>query len=55
MPTTCEIAGLSPGLLEADGRSMLSRLGADAYYGLAQRMLVTGLRRRGTGDESRRL
>ncbi len=42
MPTTCEIAGVSPASLEADGRSMLPHLGASAYSGWRRRMLVTG-------------
>ena len=42
MPTTCEIAGLNPALLGADGRSMLSHLGADDYSGWRKRMLITG-------------
>ena len=42
MPTTCEIAGVSPSLLEVDGRSMLAHLGADTFAGWRKRMLVSG-------------
>jgi N-acetylglucosamine-6-sulfatase len=42
MPTTCEIAGISPASLEVDGRSMLPCLGADAFSGWRKRMLVCG-------------
>jgi arylsulfatase A-like enzyme len=42
MPTTCEIAGISPVLLDVDGRSMLPYLGADAFSGWRKRMLVSG-------------
>jgi arylsulfatase A-like enzyme len=42
MPTTCEIAGISPAHLEVDGRSMLPYLGADRFSGWRKRMLVSG-------------
>jgi N-acetylglucosamine-6-sulfatase len=42
MPTTCEIAGISPASLDVDGRSMLPYLGADAFSGWRKRMLVSG-------------
>jgi arylsulfatase A-like enzyme len=42
MPTTCEIAGISPTSLEVDGRSMLPYLAADAFSGWRKRMLVSG-------------
>jgi len=42
MPTTCEIAGISPASLEVDGRSMLPHLEADAFSGWRKRMLVSG-------------
>jgi arylsulfatase A-like enzyme len=42
MPTTCEIAGISPASLEVDGRSMLSHLGAASFSGWRRRMLVSG-------------
>jgi N-acetylglucosamine-6-sulfatase len=42
MPTTCEIAGISPALLDVDGRSMLPYLAADAFSGWRKRMLVSG-------------
>jgi N-acetylglucosamine-6-sulfatase len=41
-PTTCEVAGLSPALLEVDGRSMLPHLGGDRFDPWRERMLVTG-------------
>jgi len=42
MPTTCEIAGVPLASLDVDGRSMLSRLGADSFSGWRERMLVSG-------------
>ena len=42
MPTTCEIAGVPLASLDVDGRSMLSRLGADSFSGWRKRMLVSG-------------
>ena len=42
MPTTCAIAGISSGLLDVDGRSMLSHLNADSFAGWRKRMLVSG-------------
>ena len=42
MPTTCEIAGVSPAHLDVDGRSMLTHLGADSFSGWRKRMLVSG-------------
>ena len=42
MPTTCQIAGVPLASLDVDGRSMLSRLGADSFSGWRKRMLVTG-------------
>ena len=42
MPTTCEIAGVSPAVLDVDGRSMLTHLGADGFSGWRRRMLVSG-------------
>ena len=42
MPTTCEIAGKSPALLDVDGRSMLTHLGAGTFSGWRKRMLVSG-------------
>jgi N-acetylglucosamine-6-sulfatase len=42
MPTTCEIAGISPASLDVDGRSMLPYLGANAFSGWRKRMLVSG-------------
>jgi N-acetylglucosamine-6-sulfatase len=49
MPTTCDIAGISPALLDVDGRSMLTRLGADAFSGWRKRMLVSGSNDAGPG------
>jgi N-acetylglucosamine-6-sulfatase len=49
MPTTCEIAGISSALLDVDGRSMLTRLGADAFSGWRKRMLVSGSNDAGPG------
>ncbi len=42
MPTTCEVAGVRPALLDVDGRSMLPHLGAGAFSGWRERILVTG-------------
>ena len=42
MPTTCEIAGISPASLDVDGRSMLANLGKDAFSGWRKRMLISG-------------
>lgn len=61
MPTTCEIAGLNPALLDVDGRSMLPYLNADSFSGWRNRMLVSGsddvgpqLNPGGSGDPSGR-
>jgi len=42
MPTTCDIAGISPTSLDVDGRSMLANLGRDGFSGWRKRMLVSG-------------
>jgi N-acetylglucosamine-6-sulfatase len=42
MPTTCEIAGITPSTLDVDGRSMLANLGQGAFTNWRRRMLVTG-------------
>ncbi len=42
MPTTCEIAGISPASLDVDGRSMLANLGRRAFSGWRKRMLISG-------------
>jgi N-acetylglucosamine-6-sulfatase len=42
MPTTCEIAGISPASLDVDGRTMLANLNRRAFSGWRKRMLVSG-------------
>ncbi len=42
MPTTCEAAGISPALLDVDGRSMLGGLSTGDFSSWRRRMLVTG-------------
>ncbi len=42
MPTTCAIAGVTPPSNQVDGRSMLPYLGANAFSGWRNRMLITG-------------
>lgn len=42
MPTTCELAGVSPALLNVDGRSMTPHLDADSFGPWRERMLTSG-------------